>query len=139
MSRMRGRGNKGTELALAALFRRHRIIGWRRLQPVFGKPDFVFRKLRLAIFVDGCFWHCCPAHSNLPVNNRKFWRAKLDGNKRRDRLVGRTLRLRGWRVLRVWEHELARRSEGRLVTRLHRAFATTPAKMQIVSGESDVE
>src|SRR4051812_38087009 len=112
MSRIRGRGNKETELALAKLLRRHRIIGWRRHQPLFGRPDFVFPKLRLAIFVDGCFWHCCPGHSNLPVNNRAFWKAKLEGNRRRDRLVVRTLRASGWRVMRIWEHELSRRGEG---------------------------
>ena len=120
MSRIRGRGNKGTELALAALFRRHRIIGWRRHRPVFGRPDFVFPKLRLAIFVDGCFWHCCAVHSKLPVNNREFWRAKLDGNQRRDRWVVRTLRARGWHVLRIWEHELSRKGETKLLRRIRR-------------------
>jgi DNA mismatch endonuclease (patch repair protein) len=64
MSRIRGRGNKETELALAKLLRKHRITGWRRNQAVFGKPDFVFRRQRLAVFVDGCFWHGCPIHSN---------------------------------------------------------------------------
>ena len=64
MSRIRGRGNKDTELALAKLLRRHRITGWRRNQPVFGKPDFVFPKLKLAVFVDGCFWHGCPKHAS---------------------------------------------------------------------------
>ena len=63
-SRIRGRGNKDTELALAMLMRRHRISGWRRNQNVFGKPDFVFRKLKLAVFVDECFWHGCPKHCN---------------------------------------------------------------------------
>src|SRR5688500_1907499 len=81
MSRIRGRGNKDTELALAALLRRNGIAGWRRHQPVFGKPDFVFPKLRLAIFVDGCFWHCCPGHSNLPVNNRASGRPNSRGTK----------------------------------------------------------
>ena len=60
MSRIRGTGNKDTELALIILFRLHRIKGWRRHQPVFGKPDFVFPAVKVAVFVDGCFWHCCP-------------------------------------------------------------------------------
>ena len=89
---------------------------------MFGKPDFVFPKLKLAVFVDGCFWHSCPGHSNLPVNNRAFWKAKLEGNKRRDRLVVRTLRAKGWRVLRVWEHDLSRGNEVRLVLRIRRAL-----------------
>jgi len=122
MSRIRGRGNKDTELALILLFRRHGITGWRRHQAVFGRPDFVFRKVRVAVFVDGCFWHCCPRHSNLPANNRAFWRAKLEGNSRRDRLVVRTLRRQGWRVVRVWEHELSRKTERRLVARIRRVL-----------------
>jgi DNA mismatch endonuclease, patch repair protein len=107
---------------LIRLFRRHGITGWRRQWPVFGKPDFVFPKLRLAVFVDGCFWHRCAKHSNVPANNRGFWERKLAGNVARDRLVRRTLRARGWRVLRVWEHELSRRSERRLVGRIRRAM-----------------
>jgi len=118
MSRIRGRGNKDTELALAKLLRRHGITGWRRNQPVFGKPDFVFRQVRLALFVDGCFWHGCPKHATKPANNRAFWRRKLSSNKTRDRLVTRTLRKTGWRVLRLWEHELAKKNETRLVKRL---------------------
>ena len=120
MSRIRGRGNKETEVALMRLFRRQGITGWRRHAPVFGIPDFVFPKLKLAIFVDGCFWHCCPKHSNLPRNSRPFWKRKLESNVRRDRLVGRTLRARGWRVLRVWQHELALRNEIRLLRRISR-------------------
>lgn len=118
MSRIRGRGNKDTALALVKLLRRHRITGWRRNQPVFGKPDFTFPKLKLALFVDGCFWHGCPKHATKPKNNRGFWRRKLSANKLRDQVVTRTLRRAGWRVLRVWEHELARQNEARLVRRL---------------------
>jgi DNA mismatch endonuclease, patch repair protein len=118
MSRIRGHGNKDTELALIRLFRLNGITGWRRRYPLFGKPDFVFPKLKLAIFVDGCFWHCCPKHSNLPVNNRRFWERKLEGNRRRDRLVSRRLRSAGWRVVRVWEHELSRKNQVRLLGRI---------------------
>jgi len=108
MSRIRGRGNKETELALAALFRAHGITGWRRHQALFGKPDFSFRHDRVVIFVDGCFWHGCPKHSNTPVNNRPFWETKLAANKSRDRLVTKTLRQQGWLVLRIWEHDLSK-------------------------------
>jgi DNA mismatch endonuclease (patch repair protein) len=121
----RGRGNKDTELAMIRLFRRHGITGWRRHRPLFGKPDFVFPRIKLTVFVDGCFWHRCAKHSNLPVNNRTFWERKLAGNVARDRLVLRTLRARGWHVLRIWEHQLARRNERRLVARLRRAIAGT--------------
>jgi DNA mismatch endonuclease (patch repair protein) len=116
MSKIRGRGNKETELVLAKLFRKHRITGWRRHQPIFGKPDFTFRRQRLAVFVDGCFWHDCPKHGHLPVNNRPFWRKKLAANQARDRLVNRTLRRLGWRVVRIWEHEL--REPGRCLKKI---------------------
>ena len=115
MSRIRGRGNKATELALAKLLRAARITGWRRHAALMGRPDFMFRKERAVIFVDGCFWHGCPKHSNMPANNRAFWTKKLTGNKERDRLVTRALRQGGWRVLRIWEHEL--RKPGRAISR----------------------
>jgi len=106
---IRGRRNKETELALAKLLRKGGIIGWRRNQRVFGKPDFVFRKARLVVFVDGCFWHACPKHSNMPVNNRAFWKRKTAANQFRDRQVNRMLRRGGWRVIRIWEHDLSKR------------------------------
>lgn len=109
MSRIRGHGNKDTELALMKLLRHHHITGWRRNQAVFGKPDFVFRKVRVAVFVDGCFWHGCPKHCNFPVGNRPFWMRKLAANKARDRRVNRELSKLGWRVVRIWEHDLPKR------------------------------
>jgi DNA mismatch endonuclease, patch repair protein len=108
MSRIRGKGNRDTELALARLLRAEHITGWRRHYPILGRPDFAFPKSRVAVFVDGCFWHQCPRCSNLPVNNRAFWKKKLSANVSRDRLVTRQLRRQGWRVLRIWEHAFRR-------------------------------
>lgn len=110
----------GDDDFLLKVCRGKRIHSWHRLQPVFGKPSFVLPKLRVAVFVDGCFWHGCPLHATKPRNNAAFWRRKLAGNRARDRLVNRTLRESGWRVLRIWEHELTRRREARLVRRLRR-------------------
>lgn len=120
MSRIRGRGNKETEIALARIFRAERITGWRRHTALIGRPDFAFRTQRLVIFVDGCFWHGCPKHSNMPANNRTFWMKKLTGNQVRDRLVTRTLRKEGWRVVRIWEHEL--RTPVRVLARIRMAL-----------------
>lgn len=106
MSRIRGSGNKATEAALARIFRKHGITGWRRNQKIFGRPDFVFRKAKIAIFVDGCFWHSCPIHSIIPHGNNIFWVNKLELNKKRDVLVNKTLKQMGWRVIRIWEHDL---------------------------------
>jgi DNA mismatch endonuclease, patch repair protein len=102
-------------------------------RPTFRvKPDFVFRQVRLALFVDGCFWHGCPRHCkyakwltpSVMANNppspkgklrrtgRAFWKKKLAGNKIRDRLVTRTLRHAGWHVIRIWECELPKQNSG---------------------------
>ena len=118
MARVRGRGNKATEMALVAFLRRHGIAGWRRHVQMFGNPDFVFAKSRVAVFVDGCFWHSCPKHASQPMSNQGFWAAKLTRNKARDRLVMRTLKQRGWGVLRVWQHELSLKNERQLLRRL---------------------
>ncbi len=120
MARIRGRGNKETELAFAAMLRQHSITGWRRHPDMLGRPDFVFRDHRLAIFVDGCFWHCCPRHSKVPTNNREFWQRKLKRNVDRDRLVTKALRAKGWHVLRVWEHDLGRCGQAKCLRRLSR-------------------
>lgn len=105
MSKIRSRGNIATEIRLVSLMRRGAIHGWRRHQQIFGRPDFVFKRQRVAVFVDGCFWHCCPKCSNQPKSNAEFWSRKLTANRRRDRFVGKTLRRAGWKVLRIWEHE----------------------------------
>jgi DNA mismatch endonuclease (patch repair protein) len=83
-----------------------------------GKPDFVFSKLKLAVFVDGCFWHGCPKHATWPKTRAAFWLAKIRGNQARDRRVNYALRKRGWKVVRLWEHELSRKNEPRLLRRL---------------------
>ena len=144
MSRIRGKDNKSTELALASAFRQSGITGWRRHlsiklklklavgpqpKPIAGakvlivRPDFVFRSERVAIFVDGCFWHRCPLHSQVPESNRVFWEAKLARNVERDRLVSRELKKAGWRVIRVWEHALST-NRGRATRRVVAALAT---------------
>jgi DNA mismatch endonuclease (patch repair protein) len=122
MSQIRGKGNRDTEMRMIALFRLHGIRGWRRGQPLFGKPDFVFRPNKVAIFVDGCFWHGCPRpkHAPLPKNRAIWWAEKLSRNKKRDRVVTRTLRKQGWRVIRVWECELLPPNWPQVVRRIRR-------------------
>lgn len=152
MARIRSRGNWDTELALAALLRRHRLGGWRRQVVIRSpksevrsfkvRPDFVFPQERVAVFVDGCFWHGCPRHSpptrwlrksSMPEASRpargrpartgkRFWREKLAANRARDRAVNRALRAAGWRVVRIWEHELRAPDPSRLVERLRSAL-----------------
>ena len=106
MSQIRSRGNKETELKLASILRAHGITGWRRHQSLPGCPDFTFPRERVVIFVDGCFWHGCPKHGRKPASNQAYWLPKLNGNIARDRLHTKALRKTGWRVLRIWSHDL---------------------------------
>ena len=74
-----------------------------------GKPDFVFARKKMVVFLHGCFWHRCPRCAfDLPKRNREFWATKFERNRTRDRLVKRELESMGWRVIEVWEHELKR-------------------------------
>lgn len=126
MSRVRGKGNAATELRLIYLFREEKITGWRRGVKLFGTPDFVFPKLKLAVFVDGCFWHGCPEHGTVPKTNRVFWENKITRNRQRDAEVNRELRKRGWRVLRLWEHELRKKNLPATLRRIRRATKPRP-------------
>lgn len=122
MSRIRGKGNKDTEEAMRLLLRERGITGWRRHLPLPGKPDFAFQKHKVAVFVDGCFWHGCPKCYTRPKTNRKFWDKKREDNMARDRRVARQLRVRGWKVIRIWEHTL-RKSPTTCVARIRRALS----------------
>ncbi len=103
MSLIRGKGNKQTEQALQSLLKRNKITGWRRHLALPGKPDFAFPKQKVAVFVDGCFWHGCPKCYTRPKTNRKFWDKKREDNMARDRRVNRQLRRQGWEVIRIWQ------------------------------------
>jgi len=153
MRSIRSRGNRGTELVMARILRGLGITGWRRhvaigirkgVECAGGgrktpgarhakttakarqcvRPDFVFRQGRVALFVDGCFWHACPVHATKPRGNAAFWREKLARNQARDRLVTRMLRTKGWKVIRIWEHELAVRQRAKLEQKLRRGLGT---------------
>lgn len=106
MSRVRARGNASTELRAAALLRGSKVTGWKRNSSLFGKPDFVFHKAKVALFVDGCFWHGCPRCYQAPKSSAAFWRAKVRRNMRRDLQVSRHLKSLGWKVIRVKECQL---------------------------------
>lgn len=98
----------GTERALrrALHIRGHRFRLHRRLLPGSRREaDIVFVAPRVAVFVDGCFWHGCPAHATWPKNNAQFWRQKIETNRARDRETNDQLVALGWAVVRVWEHE----------------------------------
>jgi DNA mismatch endonuclease (patch repair protein) len=123
MSRIRGFGNRQTELALLVLLRTAKLSGWRRHIPVPGKPDFAFPKQKVAVFVDGCFWHGCPKCYIRPKTNRKFWDKKREDNLARDKRVNRQLRSQGWTVIRIWQHSL-QKSPQTCLNRIRRALRT---------------
>ena len=106
MACVKSKGNKSTELKFIEILKARSISGWRRNQHVFGKPDFVFPKRKIAVFIDGCFWHGCPKHCRLPATNVEYWMNKIQGNVKRGKQVNKELKKKGWIVIRVWEHEL---------------------------------
>jgi len=113
MGAIKSKGNETTEIAMVKIFRENKIVGWRRNFELKGKPDFVFPKDRVVVFVDGCFWHghtCLKPRDSL---KKGFWKDKIDRNRKRDKLVSKALRKDGWKVVRVWECEIEKKKYGR--------------------------
>jgi DNA mismatch endonuclease, patch repair protein len=122
MSAIRSCGNKTTEKRLASLLRRYRIQGWRpHPRKILGNPDFLIEEKSVVVFVDGCFFHGCPYCGHIPRTNRAYWTAKIARNKRRDKLISKTLRDLGYRVVRIRECQLRTRPE-RCLARIERAL-----------------
>ncbi len=118
MRNVKSKKNKSTELRLIEVFKKCHIIGWRRNYPVKGHPDFVFINQRIAIFVDGCFWHGHNCRNVIPENNREFWQNKREKNKRHDEIITQYFVSRGWKVIRIWECELKKKNENELIVKL---------------------
>ncbi len=106
MSGIRSKGNSSTEMRLIAVMKRFKITGWRRGIKLPGKPDFVFRRARVVVFVDGDFWHGNPRCYRVPKSNIDYWQKKIEGNRARDMQYTRMLKRLGWRVIRIWESAL---------------------------------
>ncbi len=109
MAKIRGKGNKSTEVRFRMALVRAGVAGWAlHGNGLPGNPDFVFPNSMVAVFVDGCFWHGCPGCGHTPKTHSDFWRAKLTSTMQRDAANVRALRALGYNVLRFWEHELRR-------------------------------
>lgn len=119
MSQVKSSGNKSTEVKLIKYFLSNGITGWRRHYPVKGHPDFVFVDKRIAIFVDGCFWHGHDCRKTLPDSNIDFWEAKRYRNQKHDREITALFESRGWTVIRIWECELKKKNLPILESKLH--------------------
>lgn len=103
MRAVKSRGNLSTEVALVLAFKRKGMKGWRRNYNICGRPDFVFREKKIAVFADGCFWHGHGCRNVAPKANSAYWSAKLRNNKKRDKRVSALLKEKGWRVFRIFE------------------------------------
>jgi DNA mismatch endonuclease (patch repair protein) len=124
--RMAATGQRDTAAELAVRSELHaRGLRYRvdvsPLKGIRSRADVVFTRARVAVFIDGCFWHGCPEHATWPQHNAEFWRTKIEANRRRDRDTDRCLGEAGWKVVRAWEHEVpsnvADRIESMLNTR----------------------
>lgn len=127
MALIRSAGNKSTELALASLFRQDKVTGWRRhAKDVTGRPDFIFPKKRMAVFVDGCFWHGCKVCALKPKSNNKYWNEKIERNRQRDKKINRDLKKAGWKVVRIWEHAI-KKSPKQILARIDKTVLSKKA------------
>lgn len=118
MRKVKSKGNKSTEIRLIQVFDEYNIRGWRRNYNVIGHPDFVFPKKKIAVFVDGCFWHGHHCRNTIPSSNAEYWDAKRKRNIRHDVDISNRFLLRGWIVLRIWECELAKKNREQLLAKL---------------------
>lgn len=107
MKAVRGRGNRTTEARFRAALVASGVSGWKlNFREIKGSPDFYFPSEKVAVFLDGCFWHGCEDCGHIPQKNRAFWHAKIARNKERDSRNTAILRRQGISVLRFWEHEI---------------------------------
>jgi len=110
MRKVKSTKNLSTELRMVEILKINHITGWRRNYKVFGKPDFTFPGKKIALFIDGCFWHGHNCRNLKPVQNKEYWQQKIERNMARDNLVTGILEKRGWFVYRLWECELSKKS-----------------------------
>lgn len=125
MKKVKSNNNKSTELKLIEYFKNNHITGWKRHYKVFGKPDFVFHKYKIAIFVDGCFWHGHDCRNTRPESNKDYWDKKISRNMKHDTVVTEHLQKLGWKVIRIWECEFKKKNIDRLEGKLLPLIMTT--------------
>jgi DNA mismatch endonuclease (patch repair protein) len=112
MSAIKSRGNLSTEVRLLKLLKANHITGWRRhSKRITGRPDYSFSAHKVAVFLDGCFWHKCPVCFRSPKTNTDFWINKINANVERDSRIRDKLKGNGWVVFQVWEHQLKKEPE----------------------------
>lgn len=130
MRKVKSKKNKSTELRLIDIFKQNGIIGWKRNYSVKGHPDFVFLKEKVAVFVDGCFWHGHDCRNTRPAENHEYWQKKRELNMKHDKDVTALFEVRGWKVLRIWECELKKRNETILVEKIQSILSRSSGRTQ---------
>lgn len=121
MAAVKSTGNLSTEAKMVGILRRGGLKGWRRHLRLPGTPDFSWPKARLAVFIDGCFWHGCPRCYKTPKSHVTYWRGKVATNRHRDHKVDSSLRRAGWTVIRIWECRLG---EAEVIRRIRAKLGT---------------
>lgn len=134
--RMRAVRQVGTDIELKLRSALHRRglrfrIDRRILAKSHRRADIVFVAARVAVFVDGCFWHCCPLHGTMPKSNRAWWRAKLRSNRKRDIDTDLQLREQGWTVVRIWQHEEINSAVHRVLAALKQCSLPRPRDLPL--------
>ncbi len=127
MQAVKGKGTR-LEKRLFSILVRMGVKGWKKnVDDVIGKPDVAFMSQRVAIFIDGCFWHGCPrCKRKLPAANRKYWKRKIERNVALARSYNRRLRADGWTVIRIWEHELNKTANAqRIKNKIRRSLSSS--------------
>lgn len=123
MSKVRSKNNKSTELKLIQVFKENNITGWKRNYQVKGHPDFVFLDKKIAVFVDGCFWHGHDCRNTRPSDNADYWTKKRERNMKHDKEITALFERRRWTVIRIWECELRKKNREQLMEKIRLCFA----------------
>lgn len=122
MKKISSKNNKSTELKLIQIFKENGIHGWRRNYNVKGHPDFVFLDKKIAIFVDGCFWHGHECRNTKPKQNQEYWDKKRARNMQHDSEITEYFEKRDWTVIRIWECELKKANRQKFYNKLSPLF-----------------
>lgn len=107
MQNIRSAGTMPETLIMRAL-RRQKIYFAKNVKSIIGKPDIVFRRKKIAVFIDSDFWHVHPRRFIMPQSNKRYWKEKIRRNKERDSEVNKKLKKEGWKIIRIWEHDVKR-------------------------------
>lgn len=103
--------NTKPELLIAKELRRRKIYFTKNVKTILGKPDFVFRRKKVAVFIDSDFWHGHPTRCIMPKSNLSYWKSKIERNRQRDKMVNKELKSIGWHVIRIWEYDIKKNLE----------------------------